>query len=303
MKKATGIPCTKQPVIIIGMSRSGKSLIAGLLQRLGLFIGARKIRANQESEFFVTINETLLKRAHAYWDNPAPMRYFVRNAEAMEQSAQCLEADLLSFRCAKYLGWEKYLKYRGIEHLDMPWGWEDPRNVFTLPCWLKLFPGAKIIHVVRNGVDVALSLTQLERAVLARRAKRYRRSAAKFGLRSPLERGGFKGAVRCLSLPGAFSLWEEYVAQAEETLGAIDNDRLIVKYEHFVVAPKESLIGLSRFCKLEPATNTNWDRLAQSIDANRANAFLADPAARGFYSEVGDTPWMVRHGYAGVAES
>jgi hypothetical protein len=40
----------------------------------------------------------------------------------------------------------------------MAWGWKDPRNSITLPVWLKLFPDARVIHIVRNGVDVAESL-------------------------------------------------------------------------------------------------------------------------------------------------
>ncbi|MBW1793701.1 MAG: sulfotransferase [Deltaproteobacteria bacterium] len=38
------------------------------------------------------------------------------------------------------------------------WGWKDPRTTLTLPLWLKLFPKARIIHVIRNGIDSALSL-------------------------------------------------------------------------------------------------------------------------------------------------
>ena len=295
------IPCIKQPVILIGMSRSGKSLIAGLLQHLGLFIGHRKIRANQESEFFVSVNEMLLKRVHAYWDNPAPMRYFVGNIEAMEQSVRCMEMDLLSPRFAKYLGWKKYLKYRGIGNLDIPWGWEDPRNVFTLPCWLKLFPKAKIIHVVRNGVDVADSLVKLERDVLSRRARRYRKVVAKFSLRSPIKRGGFKSAVRCLTLTGGFSLWEEYIAQAEETLNTINNDRLVVRYEDFLTDTKRYLVELSHFCNLASPTDRGLNALSRTISAKNANAFLADPMAKQFYRDVRNNPWMIFHGYANDA--
>ncbi len=38
------------------------------------------------------------------------------------------------------------------------WGWKDPRNTFTLPMWLKVFPNAKVIHVLRDKESVARSL-------------------------------------------------------------------------------------------------------------------------------------------------
>ena len=62
---------------------------------------------------------------------------------------------------AGFLGWKRYLAYRSLERFDQPWGWKDPRNVFTLPLWLRVFPEAKIIYIVRNGVDVAASLLVL----------------------------------------------------------------------------------------------------------------------------------------------
>ena len=38
------------------------------------------------------------------------------------------------------------------------WGWKDPRTTITFPIWLQVFPKAKILHILRNGVDVAISI-------------------------------------------------------------------------------------------------------------------------------------------------
>ncbi len=40
------------------------------------------------------------------------------------------------------------------------WGWKDPRNTFTLPMWLGLFPRARVIHIHRQQKDVVKSLQQ-----------------------------------------------------------------------------------------------------------------------------------------------
>ena len=43
-------------------------------------------------------------------------------------------------------------------NLDYNWGWKDPRNIFTLPFWITLFPLSKIIIVKRHPYDVCMSL-------------------------------------------------------------------------------------------------------------------------------------------------
>ena len=42
------IQYARQPIIIMGMARSGTTLISDLLHRLGLFIGHRRIQVDQE---------------------------------------------------------------------------------------------------------------------------------------------------------------------------------------------------------------------------------------------------------------
>ncbi len=83
------IQCVRQPIIIMGMARSGTTLISDLLHRLGLFIGPRRIQVDQEATYFYSVNWMLLKRVHGYWDNPAPMRYFLKNCTAVDLTIRC----------------------------------------------------------------------------------------------------------------------------------------------------------------------------------------------------------------------
>ncbi len=293
--------CVRQPIILMGMARSGTTLLTDLLHRLGLFIGHKRIVVDQEAKYFVSVNDTLLKRVHGYWDNPAPMRAFLKEEDAVESTARRMEEDIRSPRIAGFLGWKQYLAYHSVEAFDKPWGWKDPRNVFTLPLWLRLFPEAKIIYIIRNGVDVADSLLTLERKVIAQREIRNERAARRISLRSRLERGGFKGAARCLDLSGGFSLWEEYVAQAEELLPAISNDRKVLRYEDFLVNPADRLAELAGFCDLNGASRQKIAEVIPLIDRSRSCAFLANPALQTFYQQVKNTPWMARHKYADLA--
>ncbi len=145
------------PVILLGMHRSGTSLIARLLDELGLFQG-EELQEDHESTHFLEINETLLKRVGATWDNPGPMRGFLENPDATALTVRCLHEDLAGRQVAAYQGKKLFGKHRGLAKFEVPWGWKDPRTIFTLPLWLKLFPEAKLVYIVRNGVDVASSL-------------------------------------------------------------------------------------------------------------------------------------------------
>jgi hypothetical protein len=166
------VQAATQPVILLGMHRSGTAMIARLLDELGLFQGS-EIQDDHESTWFLEINELLLKRVNATWDNPEPMAAFLNSPDAFDLTVHCLEDDLSSKRTREFLGRKRSLKAGTLAKYDKPWGWKDPRTIYTLPLWLKLFPGAKLIYIVRNGVDVASSLNVREVRELKRRREEF----------------------------------------------------------------------------------------------------------------------------------
>ena len=281
----------------MGMARSGTSLIAGLLRRLGLFLGHRRNVRDEEATFFYRLNQILLRRIHGEFDNPTPMRYLLQDQSAVQTTVQCLEADVKSCRIIGYLGWRRYFKYRALERYDRPWGWKDPQNIYTLPLWLKLFPRAKIVYIVRNGVDVASSLVDFQSTIIHKRHVKNQRKSGRLSLRRNLELFGVKGAIRCTSMDGSFSLWEEYVAQAEETLARLDNERIFVQYEDFLAQPKRRLTDLAGFCGLGETAEPIIEHAAGSVDIVRANAFAGNPTLLAFYQRVKNTRWMAHYGY------
>jgi hypothetical protein len=286
----------------MGMSRSGTTLVARLLSQLGLFLG-RDLLADHEARYFYTVNKILLERIHASWDQPAAMRAFLQTEDAVNLTVRCLEEDISSYQIARYLGVGTYLKCRSLKRYDHPWGWKDPANVFTLPLWLRIFSKAKLLYIVRNGVDVANSLVIRERKLLSKRELKFHRRLHRASPRMRLQRAGFKGSVRCLSLQGSFSLWEEYVAQAEQTLEMIHNDRRLVKFEEFLADPRGYLLDLVRFCELEERSGAKIDEIAKKVDNSRANAFVSDPVLKSFHSSVNKSRWMIHYGYSGPPAS
>jgi hypothetical protein len=279
----------RQPVIILGMHRSGTSMVSELLDQLGLFVG-RELQDDHESTFFLELNDQIMSRVSAAWDYPKPMLDYLACDEAVRMTAGALAADLSSRRIKTFLG------RATLQDYSEPWGWKDPRTVFTLPIWLKLFPKARLVYIVRNAIDVAKSLMVRERKLLKLRTERFDERMAKFSFRSALDRAGYKGSPRCLNLRGGFELWDEYVQQADHVLNGLSNPTLTLKYEDMLADPKKHLPQLAKFCELEPTEDAIAKAIGQ-IDGTRALAFTTDPASAAFYETVKDNVWMKKFGY------
>jgi hypothetical protein len=271
----------RPPVILIGMHRSGTSMLARLLEELGLFFGAVKDE-NNEALFFQDLNEWLLGQCGGRWDNPAAFKqHFWRNAETVKWTELYLRNLLASPRAIQFLG-ARYA-VRGIRGLDTPWGWKDPRNTFTLPLWLRIFPDAKVVSIERNGVDVAQSLRAREINILNDIPRLYRRNRLAFFLR--LRRSGFVHSPRCLALEEGFALWEEYTSQARAAVGQVPAERaLALRYEDVLADPIKWLGQGADFCGLKASQN-QIENVAKNIRTDRAKAYESDVELANFAAE------------------
>lgn len=127
------------------MHRSGTSLVAQVLERAGIFMGVVKDH-NFEAVHFLSLNQQSLWAAGASWLEPSvpqPQHYHV------------LAPGKLYDEHFKLISTWQRVTYRLIPR---SWGWKDPRNTFTLPMWLEVFPKARILHVIRDKEAVARSL-------------------------------------------------------------------------------------------------------------------------------------------------
>ena len=283
----------RQPIIILGMHRSGTSMVTEFLQAQGLFIG-KKLEDNHESVFFVDLNTQIMQRSSATWDYPKPVLDFFACKDAVNMTAAALAEDLSSRQIKHFFNQGR------LDTYTQPWGWKDPRTVFTLPLWLRLFPQAKLIYIVRNGIDVAKSLMVREKKLLTTRTARFDRRMKKLSLRSHLDRAGYKGSPRCLSMQGGFDLWSEYMQQADENLHDLNNEILTVRYEDILQHPQKHLAELANFCGLKVATET-IEQASGQIDNSRALAFADDPELSAFYQRVKQNQWMTRFDYGTIS--
>lgn len=252
------------------MHRSGTSMLASRLAELGVFLGHRLQPGHHEARLFQSLNTWLLRQESGGWDNPEPVRLLLEEPRARAVAAEYLRHVLGSPRALSFLGPTRYVRHRTIAGLREPWGWKDPRSTFTLPIWLDLFPEAKVIHVLRHGVDVAESLrVRQERviegapAVLEGRKWRY----------SFTEKGsGFTRGLRFADLDEGLRVWDLYVAEARRHGAALGERAIELRYEDFLARPEEHLERLATFCGLQPSVDA-VQAAARGIDASRAYPF------------------------------
>jgi len=132
----------KAPVIVIGMHRSGTSLLTGCLEAAGLFLGTVNNAAefnqkgNKENESIRDLHDSILARHGHDWKSPPP------GALDWTESEKGQLFELLE-------------PYTGIMQ---PWGLKDPRIVWLIEGWLEIFPEASLIAVFRHPLLVAQSL-------------------------------------------------------------------------------------------------------------------------------------------------
>ena len=296
----------RPPLVVAGAHRSGTTLTVQLLERLGAFTGAR-CDPNHEPYFFLRRNEWLLRRAGGAWDHPRPILPLLEDDDFVSAAARILREDTDSYRFAGFRGGAGYLRTRGTRAEARVWGWKDPRNTFTLPIWARVFPGAKLVLVERNGVDASQSLYLREAAA--------RRAALSDGNRlrmRPLARSlrdawrlnekmePFVFSTRCQSWEDAFELWEEYASAGRVLLESYPGPVFRVSFEGLLEDPQATLGELAEFCELRVPENT-LRRASERIQRQRAGAFLRDPLLVEHFERVKESTWMRELGYSAMA--
>ncbi len=284
---ALGAGSMTPPVIIIGMHRSGTSLLTRVLQQSGLFMGLGASR-NEEAAFTNAVNAWLFRQASACWDQPEPVDDLFADEALWPWLVDYVSGVTNGPASVRFLGLRRWLRARGFAGMNEPWGWKDPRNTWTLPLWLTLFPEARVLHIVRHGVDVAASLRVRRERAMADNIERYRRRRQWY-VASPFapKRRGLGPQPRCRTLAGGFALWELYVARARMHIAAHAERSLEVRYEDLLAAPRDELDRALRFCGCHPG-QTVVEQTAARFDTGRAHAWQHEPELVEFADAVGD---------------
>lgn len=305
MTPTTANPQVQAPIVITGVHRSGTTMVAELLGKMGVFLGS-KLDPNGEAYFFLRLNEWVMRRAGGAWDYPLPTVTFLDQERFFEDTLAILNRHVRSFRFAEFAGYLPYLFSSRSADGNWLWGWKDPRTIFTFRLWNRLFPQARLIYVRRNGVDVASSLAVRERG----RRQGNRRDLEHLRIRPLIGRlrdalPGFESfadylfTTRCSSLEEGFRLWEEYVREGETLFANFPGPKLDLQYEAFLERPERHLEQLAVFCGLNPSP-AEVRELAGGVRKGRAFAFLGQEELRRFYDQVKGSELMQRLGYGNL---
>jgi hypothetical protein len=280
----------RAPVIILGMHRSGTTMLARALERLGLYIGGRGVDEDGEAVFFRKINDWMLSCANASWDAP-------RNFQSIDESCKdhllrVARGHLRGLRRIKYLGLKRSLVTKDIGDLRIPWGWKDPRNTITMDIWNDIFPQARLVHIHRNPVDVAESM----RVGQERSARPENRKWTWPIKELLLKRVDYQVSVRTRDLRQGVELWEEYVGKALELDKSAPGRIMHVKYETLLDEPERTLGAVLEFIGLE-AGGEGMRAVVRGVDPTRKNAFLEREDLRRLFQEVRQRPLARALGY------
>lgn len=138
------------PVILLGMHHSGTSIFAEVLHRHGVFMCADM--GHYESRLITQhINDGLIMGGGPNWSQVPilSVEYVMSKLDAVRAA---IESEL-----------RKHYTRAGYDG-RAPWGFKDPRTCVTLPLFLRIFPHARLLHIVRREADVAESLATREKA-------------------------------------------------------------------------------------------------------------------------------------------
>jgi hypothetical protein len=140
-------------ICVLGMHRSGTSLLTRILNLAGVEIGSDKALTTEpvadnpkgywEHHALTGISDAIIKRYGGTWDQPPVLRPGWESDAAFDD-----------------------LRHRARQLIDEQfsnasiWGWKDPRTCLTLPFWQLLLPRMRYVVCLRNPVDVAASLAR-----------------------------------------------------------------------------------------------------------------------------------------------
>jgi len=150
----------KRPIVVIlGMHRSGTSLIANFMDAIGVDVGQDLMPADEsnaagywESRTIFDIHQKILKEMNCTWQNlplHLPVNWWHNS------NIQQLRSGLLEFVRSE------------CERTDKIWGFKDPRTAILLPLWQEIFEELQLephyILAVRHPGSVAASLSRRDR--------------------------------------------------------------------------------------------------------------------------------------------
>ena len=142
------INAENHPIIVLGVERSGTSVVAEMVHRWGAYAGAPEM-----------LHEADVHAPRGYWeflplwDLLAELGDFVSGATWWDRDFQQRIED----KAADPVYRTKATELMSQMHKGRPWFWKDPALSHFLPFWKQIWGDAIYITTVRNPLDTAVS--------------------------------------------------------------------------------------------------------------------------------------------------
>ena len=140
-------------VVVLGVHRSGTSLLAGMIYRLGVDLGKTLLPPSDyckygyfEDKEIVEAHDKLLTSAGFSWNNPP-----IGEEETFFALYDPRRLNHIS----------DIIKRNTLAHKDSMWGWKDPRTILALRMYCEdlVDPGFVVVH--RNLLSVTNSISRV----------------------------------------------------------------------------------------------------------------------------------------------
>lgn len=137
--------------VVLGCHRSGTSLVASLLQGLGVHIGDRLLggsklynpRGHFEDRDFLDLNERILRACHGSWHMPPAHHAVMDEGRAFRREIKALVES----------------KRREL------WGWKDPRSCMTACLYYPYLQDPHWVVVHRSADEIRASLERRNKGI------------------------------------------------------------------------------------------------------------------------------------------
>lgn len=280
--------CQMQPLIILGMHRSGTSLTVRLLKDMGIYLGTFLSR-DAEAVHFQKINRRIYGSAGSKWGDVDSLIQAMQSKKFVQMNTEKALEILFPERRILNLNQDiqDYFGEKVWEAIsngnEIHWGWKDPRTTLTFPIWLQIFPNARFLHILRNGVDVAISI---HRRSIKQHGKIYKRIF-------PIDY-----CEKTLDFDYCFELWEKYIAFVCQNKEIIPPENYLeIRYEDLLANPNQNLQRIAQFTEFTVDENT-LNLVCEQIDKGRlVNTDYAKPYKEKIRTFV-ESQWMLRLGYS-----
>ncbi len=276
-----------QPLIVFGMHRSGTSLMVRLLADLGIHMGSWLSR-DAESVHFQWLNRRIYGAAGSKWAEVDGLVQSMDSAAFVQQQTEATRRTLFEGHPVLFKGsllpdfFGRELWTRVCDQDSPFWGWKDPRTTLTFPIWVRIFPNARWVHMLRNGVDVAVSIH--------RRSQKQQRK-----LRNRLLPYDYSPAT--LDFGYCFRLWEHYLSFVLGHKHVIPPQQYLeLRYEDLLAQPEASLRRITQFAGY-PVAAEMLAAAARRVDAGRLDNSSYAAAYRDQIPAMVARPLMRQLGY------